>query len=166
MVCLRLRHVGCNFFMIFLVFVLDTANIEANDWSSTMTRYICIPNEVNGKLLVFEQKNRRVLAYMKTFGDNTHMIVWVLEWKIPISIQNGYFCARKYFLCPSEFWDEVATALLATSLVILILEEVGREWSRVPQCVISPRTKPTHNFIGRFALYVARSISPVSVCSQ
>jgi hypothetical protein len=42
--------------MIFLVFVLDTANIEANDWSSTMTRYTCIPNEVNGKLLVFEPK--------------------------------------------------------------------------------------------------------------
>jgi hypothetical protein len=53
---------------------------------------------------------------MNTFGDNTHMIVWVLEWKIPISIQNGYFCARKYFLCPSEFWDEVATDLLATSV--------------------------------------------------
>ena len=52
----RIRHVGCNFLKIFLGFVLTTANIKATERNTAMIRYTCIPNEVNGKLLVFEPK--------------------------------------------------------------------------------------------------------------
>ena len=65
----RIRHVGCIFFRFFQCLCVITANIKATERITAMIRYTCIPNEINGKLLVFELKDSaRISVVMKTFG--------------------------------------------------------------------------------------------------